>query len=94
MALLGIREAAEILGYTEKGLRKIVDRSRAKAHGGAYAWSHHQIFPDNQSAPQFVSVRSGLMSSSRNTQLTPNRNQRHTIGTGRRDPCQKSKPNS
>ena len=31
--LLSIQEAAEVLGYSVKGLRKIVDRSRAKANG-------------------------------------------------------------
>lgn len=33
-SLLTLPEAAEALGYTVKGLRKIVDRSRAKANGG------------------------------------------------------------
>lgn len=33
MELIGLREAARILGYTEKGLRKIVGRSRARAAG-------------------------------------------------------------
>ena len=31
--LLSIQEAADVLGYTVKGLRKIVERSRAKACG-------------------------------------------------------------
>ena len=31
--LLTLQEAASILGYSVKGLRKIVDRSRAKASG-------------------------------------------------------------
>ncbi|MCH7728443.1 MAG: hypothetical protein IH991_18485 [Planctomycetes bacterium] len=33
MKLLNIQEAADALGYTVKGLRKIVDRSRARAQG-------------------------------------------------------------
>ena len=33
MTLLSIRQAAEMLGYTEKGIRRIVIRSRAKACG-------------------------------------------------------------
>lgn len=33
MNLLSLQEAADKLGYTVKGLRKIVDRSRAKANG-------------------------------------------------------------
>ena len=33
MQLIGLREAARMLGYTEKGLRKIVERSRARAAG-------------------------------------------------------------
>jgi len=31
--LLSLQEAARILGYTEKGLRKIVERSRARCNG-------------------------------------------------------------
>lgn len=33
MQLIGLREAARMLGYTEKGLRKIVARSRARVAG-------------------------------------------------------------
>lgn len=33
MNMLSISEAAEILGYTVKGLRKIIDRSKAKVQG-------------------------------------------------------------
>jgi hypothetical protein len=33
MRLLNLQEAAETLGYTVKGLRRIVERSRAKARG-------------------------------------------------------------
>ena len=34
MKLLSLQEAAEAIGYTAKGLRKIVDRSRLRANGG------------------------------------------------------------
>jgi len=33
MRLLSLQEAAEALGYSVKGLRKIVDRSRSRARG-------------------------------------------------------------
>lgn len=33
MPLISLEQAARMLGYTTKGLRKIVDRSRAKACG-------------------------------------------------------------
>lgn len=33
MPLISLEEAARLLGYTAKGFRKIVDRSRAKAAG-------------------------------------------------------------
>ena len=33
MPLISLEEAARMLGYTAKGFRKIVDRSRAKAAG-------------------------------------------------------------
>ena len=35
MKLLSLQEATDALGYTVKGLRKIVDRARARAHGAA-----------------------------------------------------------
>jgi hypothetical protein len=33
MSLISLEQAAQMLGYTTKGFRKIVDRSRAKACG-------------------------------------------------------------
>jgi hypothetical protein len=33
MRLLSLQEAAEALGYSVKGLRKIIDRSRARSRG-------------------------------------------------------------
>jgi|GEM_PF-2902074 len=33
MRLLSLQEAADALGYTVKGLRRIIDRSRARARG-------------------------------------------------------------
>jgi hypothetical protein len=49
--LLGIREAAEVLGYTEKGLRKIVDRSRAKAQGARTRGPTIRFFQTSKGAP-------------------------------------------
>jgi len=51
MRLLGIREAAQMLGYTEKGLRKIVERSRAKANGARTRGPTIRYFQTCKGAP-------------------------------------------
>jgi hypothetical protein len=51
MKLLSIREAAEMLDYTEKGLRKIVERSRAKAAGARTRGPTIKFFQTSKGAP-------------------------------------------
>lgn len=49
--LLSIQEAAGALGYTVKGLRKIVDRSRARAHGARTRGPVIRFFQTVKGAP-------------------------------------------
>jgi hypothetical protein len=49
--MLSLREAAAVLGYTEHGLRKIVDRSRRKAKGVRIAGPTIRFFQTTASAP-------------------------------------------
>lgn len=51
MKLLSLQEAAEALGYTIKGLRKIVDRSRAKANGVRTRGPTIRFFQTTRGAP-------------------------------------------
>jgi len=51
MKLLSLREAAEALGYTIKGLRKIVDRSRARANGVRTRGPTIRFFQTSRGAP-------------------------------------------
>jgi hypothetical protein len=51
MRLLSIREAARMLGCTEKGLRKIVERSRAKANGARTRGPTIRFFQTCKGAP-------------------------------------------
>ena len=51
MKLLSIREAAEMLDYTEKGLRKIVERSRSKAAGARTHGPTIKFFQTGKGAP-------------------------------------------
>ncbi len=49
--LITIQEAAEVLGYSVKGLRKIVDRSRAKANGARTRGPTIRFFQSCRGAP-------------------------------------------
>jgi len=49
--LLSIQEAAEVLGYSVKGLRKIIDRSRAKANGARTRGPTIRFFQSCRGAP-------------------------------------------
>ena len=49
--LLDLKEAAAALGYTVKGLRKIVDRSRARAHGARTRGPTIKFFQTSRGAP-------------------------------------------
>ncbi|KKL20402.1 hypothetical protein LCGC14_2455810 [marine sediment metagenome] len=49
--LLSLEEAATALGYTVKGLRKIVDRSRARAHGARTRGPTIKFFQTTRGAP-------------------------------------------
>ena len=49
--LLDLREAAELLGYTVKGLRKIVDRSRARSLGTAVQGPVIKFFQPTRRSP-------------------------------------------
>lgn len=49
--MLSLQEAAEKLGYTTKGLRKIVDRSRAKANGAETRGPTITFFQTTKGAP-------------------------------------------
>ncbi len=51
MTLLSLQEAAEKLGYTTKGLRKIVDRSRANANGAETRGPTITFFQTTKGAP-------------------------------------------
>ena len=51
MRLLSLQEAADALGYTVKGLRKIVDRSRAKANGARTRGPTIRFFQSCKGAP-------------------------------------------
>ena len=51
MKLLSLQEAAEKLGYTVKGLRKIVDRSRANANGAETRGPTITFFQTSKGAP-------------------------------------------
>ncbi len=51
MNLLSLKEAAEILGYTERGLRKIVERSKAKSNGVRTHGPTIKFFQTEPSAP-------------------------------------------
>jgi len=50
-SLLSISEAAEYLGYTAKGLRRIVDRSRAAASGSRTSGPTIKFFQAGKNAP-------------------------------------------
>ena len=49
--LLSLEEAAAVLGYTVKGLRKIVDRSRSRAHGARTRGPTIKFFQTSRGAP-------------------------------------------
>lgn len=49
--MLNIREAAETLGYTVKGLRRIVDQSRAKSRGETVQGPVIKFFQTTRRAP-------------------------------------------
>ena len=49
--LLSIQEAADALGYSVKGVRKIVDRSRAKARGVRIHGPTIRFFQTTRGAP-------------------------------------------
>lgn len=51
MKLLSLPEAADALGYSVKGLRKIVDRSRAKANGVRTRGPTIRFFQTSKGAP-------------------------------------------
>ena len=51
MKLLSLQEAADALGYTVKGLRKIVDRARAIAHGARTRGPTIRFFQTVKGAP-------------------------------------------
>jgi hypothetical protein len=51
MKLLSLQEAAELLGYTTKGLRKIVDRSRVNANGAETRGPTITFFQTSKGAP-------------------------------------------
>ncbi len=51
MKLLSLQEAADALGYTVKGLRKIVDRSRDKANGARTRGPTITFFQTTKGAP-------------------------------------------
>ncbi len=51
MGLLNIQEAADALGYKVKGLRKIVERSRAKANGARTRGPTIKFFQSTKNAP-------------------------------------------
>jgi hypothetical protein len=49
--MLSLREAAALLGYSERGLRRIVDRSRQKSQGIRVAGPMIRFFQTAASAP-------------------------------------------
>jgi hypothetical protein len=49
--LLSIQEAADALGYSAKGFRKFVDRSRAKANGARTRGPTIKFFQASKGAP-------------------------------------------
>jgi hypothetical protein len=51
MSLVSLQEAAEALGYTVKGLRRIVARSRAKANGARTRGPTIKFFQAGKNAP-------------------------------------------
>lgn len=51
MKLLSIKEAADALGYSVKGLRKIIDRSRAQANGARTRGPTIKFFQSSPRAP-------------------------------------------
>jgi hypothetical protein len=51
MRLLNLREAADALGYTVKGLRRIVERSRAKARGARIRGPTIKFFQAGEHSP-------------------------------------------
>jgi hypothetical protein len=51
MLLIGLEEAAKMLGYTAKGFRKIVDRSRAKVRGQRTSGPTIRFFQATKGAP-------------------------------------------
>ncbi len=51
MGLLNIQAAADALGYKVKGLRKIVERSRAKANGARTRGPTIKFFQSTKGAP-------------------------------------------
>jgi hypothetical protein len=51
MPLISLEEAARLLGYTAKGFRKIVDRSRAKAAGHRTHGPTIRFFQATKGAP-------------------------------------------
>lgn len=50
-ALLSLGQAAEAIGYTVKGFRKIVDRSRAKSRGARTRGPTIKFFQTSKGAP-------------------------------------------
>ena len=49
--MLSLKEAAEYLGYSEKGFRRIVDRSRAASKGAKVRGPVIRFFQTSRNAP-------------------------------------------